>query len=156
MNTDNLKRCEVNRRQFLGRSAQQAAGVAAGVVGLTATTKASSSPNEKLGVGVIGVRNQGKLLAAELTKLGDVEVRSLCDIDETQFAPAAQAVMEQGGKAPSTERDFRRLLDDPSIDAVVIATPDHWHGSMTNLACLHRISWPKGSRCLTRRLEHLA
>lgn len=139
MNMNDSQHGEVNRRQFLGRSAQRAAGVAVGVVGLAATgvvrAGSNSSPNEKVGIGVIGVRNQGKLLAGELAKLGDVEVRSICDVDETQFAPASKAVTEQGAKAPATERDFRRLLDDPAIDAVMIATPDHWHAGMTIAAC---------------------
>ena len=143
MNTDEFKRREVNRRQFLGRSAQQAAGVAVGVVGLTAGVASGSvgrggSPNERVHVGVIGVRNQGRLLAGELAKLVDVEVKTLCDVDESQFAPAVQAVMEARGdstqKPPATERNFRRLLDDPSLAAVVIATPDHWHAPMTLLA----------------------
>ena len=135
MNTDDSKRREVNRRQFLGRSAQQ---VAVGVVGLSATAASamhSRSANDRVSIGVIGVRNQGKLLAGELAALKDVEIRSICDVDETQFAPTIHAVTELGRAAPSTERDFRRLLDDPTIDAVVIATPDHWHAEMTNLAC---------------------
>ena len=139
MNTDEFKRREVNRRQFLGRSAQQAAGVAVGVVGLAAGVASgsvgrSSSPNERVGVGIIGVRNQGRLLAGELAKLADVEVKSLCDVDESQFTPAVRAVVEAGQKEPTTEREFRRLLDDPSLAAVVIATPDHWHAPMTLLA----------------------
>ena len=135
MNTDDSKRREVNRRQFLGRSAQQ---VAVGVVGLSATAASamhSRSANDRVSIGVIGVRNQGKLLAGDLAALKDVEIRSICDVDETQFAPTIHAVTELGRAAPSTERDFRRLLDDPTIDAVVIATPDHWHAEMTNLAC---------------------
>ena len=138
MSFDPLNISAVNRRQFLGRSAQRAAGVAVGVVGLSAATSVIAegrSSNERLSVGVIGVRNQGKLLTAELAKLGDVEIRTLCDVDESQFAPAIHAATEAGQKAPSIEKDFRRLLDDSSIDAVIIATPDHWHASMTALAC---------------------
>jgi predicted dehydrogenase len=140
MNTDEFKRREVSRRQFLGRSAQQAAGVAVGVVGLTAgiasgSTTRSASPNERLGVGIIGVRNQGRLLAGEFAKLNDVDVRSVCDVDESQLAPAVRAVIETSEQVPETVRDFRQLLDDPQIDAVVIATPDHWHSAMTTLAC---------------------
>lgn len=137
MTADKLKHSEVNRRQFLGRSAQQAAGVAVGVVGLTAAAQAASgrSVNDKVSVGIIGVRNQGKLLTTELSRFDDVEVRSLCDVDETQFAPCVHLLNAAGRRAPTIERDFRKLLDDPAIDAVVVATPDHWHASMTTLAC---------------------
>ena len=142
MTSDDTKRRAVNRRQFLGRSAQRAAGVAVGVVGLTTTSNTAAisaasgrSANDQLRVGVIGVRNQGKLLSGELAKLGDVDICTLCDIDETQFAPAIHTVTDLGQRAPALERDFRRLLDDPMLDAVVIATPDHWHCEMTRLAC---------------------
>jgi hypothetical protein len=139
MNTDEFKRREVSRRQFLGRSAQQAAGVAVGVVGLTgvaaASAKSAESPNERLGFGVIGVRNQGRLIANELAQISGVEIRTLCDVDESQFAPAIREVVDAGQMPPTTVRDFRHLLDDPAIDAVVIATPDHWHATMATLAC---------------------
>ena len=138
MSVDKVQLSAVNRRQFLGRSAQRAAGVAAGVVGLSAAASAVAagrSANELLGIGVIGVRNQGKLLTSELAKLPEVEIRSICDIDETQFVPALRAATEAGRTTPSVERDFRRILDNPSIDAVVIATPDHLHAEMTKLAC---------------------
>jgi predicted dehydrogenase len=133
--SEEIPQREVSRRQFLGRSAQQ---VAVGVVGLSATVATAAVPrsaNDRIGIGVIGVRNQGKLLAGELAKLGDVEIRSLCDVDEAQFAPAIHAVTESGRPTPAIERDFRRLLDDSTIQAVVVATPDHWHTAMTNLAC---------------------
>ena len=138
MKFDEFKRREVSRRQFLGRSAQQAAGVAVGVVGLTGVAVASArtlnSPTERLGIGIIGVRNQGRLLAAGFAKLSGVEVRSLCDVDDSQFAPAIREVVDAGQKTPATVRDFRQMLDDPSIQAVAIATPDHWHATMASLA----------------------
>lgn len=139
MNTEEFKRREVSRRQFLGRSAQQAAGVAVGVVGLAGVASGSSrpgdSPNERFGIGVIGVRNQGRLLASEFARTSGVEVRTLCDVDESQFAPAIREVVDSGQKAPATVRDFRHILDDPAIHAVVIATPDHWHSTVAHLAC---------------------
>ena len=139
MSSDDVQQSAVNRRQFLGRSAQRAATVAVGVVGLSSATSVMASgrsANERLGIGVVGIRNQGKLLASELAKLGDVDIRSLCDIDQSLFAPAIHAVTEAGQKAPVVEREFRHLLDDPSLDAIVLAVPDHWHAEMTQLACL--------------------
>ena len=67
--------------------------------------------------------------------MSGVEVRTLCDVDECQFAPAIREVVDAGQRAPATVRDFRHILDDPGIDAVVIATPDHWHATMATLAC---------------------
>ncbi|MBM4074848.1 MAG: Gfo/Idh/MocA family oxidoreductase [Planctomycetes bacterium] len=136
MNVEEFKQREVSRRQFLGRSAQRAAGMAVGVVGLGSTVAAvglsqSGSPMSKIGLGIIGVRNQGRQIAGELLKIPDVEVRGLCDVDESQFAPSVRLIAESTSVSPTCVTDFRRLLDDPAIDAVVIATPDHWHVPMT-------------------------
>ena len=123
----------INRRQFLGSSAANAA-VAAGMVGLAGAV-AQASSGERLNIGCIGVRGYGRELATAFAGLPDAEVSVLCDIDEGVFAPAARNVAEIQGRAPRFEKDFRRLLDDPTLDAVVIATPDHWHALMTTLAC---------------------
>ena len=59
----------------------------------------------------------------------------LHDIDDAAFKKAVGAIESASGKAPRTEKDFRRLLDDKSIDAIAIATPDHWHALLTVLGC---------------------
>jgi predicted dehydrogenase len=136
MNVDQFLKHEVNRRQFLGSSAKNAAGVAVGMVGLAAAgASLKAAPSERVRVATIGVRNQGKVLATGLASLGDVEVVALCDVDESLRSAAMRALPETVGRAPRWESDFRRILDDRSIDAVVIATPDHWHAPMTILAC---------------------
>lgn len=114
----------VSRRQFLGRTAQNAAGLAAGIVGLAAT--AGAGIGEPVRLGVIGVRRQGKKLATEFAKLPGAAVVTLCDVDEAVLGRAVKDVTELGGAA-RPEGDFRRLLDDSRVDAVVIATPDHSH-----------------------------
>lgn len=135
MNLDEFIRAEGNRREFLGSSAKNAAGMAAGVVGLSGSVARASSPNDRVSVGVIGVRGQGRLLATGLAGLPEAAVTAVCDIDESVLQTAASEVAGIQGSAPRRERDFRRLLDDRSLDAVVIATPDHWHAPMTILAC---------------------
>lgn len=130
----------LNRRQFLGSSAKNAAGVAAGMVGLAATTTlaagaltSGSAPPVRLAI--IGIRNQGKELANGFASLAGARVTALCDVDESLFAAVGKSVETIQGVAPRVERDYRRLLDDPEIDAVVIATPDHWHAVMAVTAC---------------------
>ncbi|HET6324216.1 MAG TPA: Gfo/Idh/MocA family oxidoreductase [Planctomycetaceae bacterium] len=140
MNIDQFRKHEVSRRQFLGSSAKNAAGVAAGMVGLAASASLKAAPSERapaerVRVATIGVRNQGKTLAAGLASLPDVEVVALCDVDESLRPAAVRAVSDITGRVPRFESDFRRILDDRTIDAVVIATPDHWHAPMTILAC---------------------
>jgi predicted dehydrogenase len=137
MNVDDFLQRDLSRRQFLGRSAQKlSVGMAAGMVGLAgAASLAKDVPSERVGIGVIGVRNQGKALASGFARRPDAQVVSLCDVDEAVLAAAAQVVQHAQASAPRLERDFRQLLDDPQVDAVVIATPDHWHARMTELAC---------------------
>ena len=125
----------LNRRQFLGSSAQNAASVAAGVVSLSAAATLASSDTVPIRLGVIGVRNQGKELATSFASLAGARVTAVCDVDESLLPAVAKSVEQLQGSAPKLERDFRRLLDNSEIDAVVIATPDHWHAVMTILAC---------------------
>ncbi len=138
MNVDDFLKRAVNRRQFLGSSAKNAA-VAAGMVGLAGATAVAASSarataSERVRLATIGVRNQGKSLTSHLATLPDVEIVALCDVDES-LRPTAMSAVSEGRATPRWESDFRRILDDPSIDAVVIATPDHWHAAMTILAC---------------------
>ena len=105
------------------------------MVALSGTAAALTSPSERVRVGVIGVRSQGKRIAAALARMADVEVPVLCDVDDGIAAGAARHVGEIQPTTPRTVDDFRRLLDDSSLDAVAIATPDHWHAVMTIAAC---------------------
>ncbi len=124
----------LNRRQFLGNSAKGAAGVAAGIVGLSGGVGAAQA-SDRVRVAGIGIRSQGKDVISSLASLPDVDVVALCDVDESLFPAALKAVEASRGQQPRVEADFRRILDDPNIDAVVIATPDHWHALMTIMAC---------------------
>jgi predicted dehydrogenase len=67
--------------------------------------------------------------------LKEVEVVALCDLDTRRLPEAVEAVTKLQGRKPRTETDFRRLVDDPRIDALVVGTPDHWHAIPTIMAC---------------------
>ncbi len=134
MNVEDFLKREINRRQFLGKSAQNAAGVAVGVVGFSSGSRFGGL-KQRIRVGVIGVRNRGRLLASTLAAMPDVEVPVLCDVDKRVFRAACESVREAQGYVPRCVLDFRRVLDDHTLQAVVIATPDHWHAPMTVLAC---------------------
>jgi predicted dehydrogenase len=96
---------------------------------VAATRIASASANEKVRVGIIGLGGQGKAHLNSYLSLPDAEVAYLCDVDEKHLAQAAKT-------APSAKpvSDLRKILDDKSIDAVSIATPDHWHTPAALLA----------------------
>ena len=113
-----------DRREFLKRSAATAFVTAA-----TSSVARSAGPNEKLRVGVIGVGGQGKNHVKNWRSHDDVMLTYVCDVDETRLAEAAKLAPEANPVA-----DLRRILDDDSIDAVSIATPDHWHTPAALLA----------------------
>lgn len=114
----------MNRRYFLGTALAGAA-----------MSRKLVSANEKVIIAVIGVRGQGAGLTSRFADLPDVDVAYLCDVDERVFGRAAKAVEQKKQKAPKLVADLRKVLDDKSVDAVVIATPDHWHGPATIMAC---------------------
>ena len=119
----------MHRRQFLQST------VAAGALAATARAAERVAANDKVTVGMIGVRGRGRGLTDNFASLPDVDIAYLCDVDERVFGPALKSVEDSGGKKPKLVSDLRRLLDDKSIDAVVVATPDHWHAPATILAC---------------------
>lgn len=126
----------VNRREFLGNSARNAASVAAGVLSLgMAGGSRPSGPMEALQVGVIGLGEQGRDLALQLGKNPDVRVVAICDVDAHVLAAAQHDIMDQTGHRPAIVVPHEQLLTRSDVDAVVIATPDHWHAPMAVAAC---------------------
>jgi len=125
----------LTRRQFLSSTAQ--AGVALAGFSILESVRGAESPGGKIVVGVMGTSGRGSQLALDLTALPGVEVGYLCDVDEHKLTQAAASVKAKGkqASAPKTVRDFRRILDDKAVDALVIATPDHWHSPAAILAC---------------------
>jgi len=88
-------------------------------------------PSEKIVLGFIGVGGMGTGLVNTFKNFPDVEIAAVCDVYEPHLRRAQSAA----GGAPEAHHDFRKVLDRKDIDAVVIATPDHWHGITTILAC---------------------
>ena len=116
------------RRTFLKRTS-------AGVVAATALTSAAAearSANDKVVVGVIGCGGRGLHDAELFSKTPNVEVAYVCDVDSGRRGLAAKRF-----EIPSERSvdDLRRILDDKSVDAVLVATPDHWHSPASILAC---------------------
>ncbi len=124
-----------NRREFVKTSALGAVGITMGAVGFSAKSYAMiAGANDRIHVGVIGVRNQGTVHLASWCMLKDshnVQVRAVCDVDELLLAPAQKLVERQSGAQPTANWDLRAMLDDPEIHAVSIVTPNHWHALAT-------------------------
>lgn len=115
---------EVSRRGFLGRSA---------AVALAAPFAVNAAgANDKIAVGMIGLGIRGSLLLERLYSgsKDTATVSAICDAYTGNLAKAGARVATLGGNAPRTYGDYRELLQDKSIDAVIIATPEHLHCTM--------------------------
>jgi len=119
----------LNRRRFV----KQSVGAAAALTVLGGSRVLGA--NERIVVGVMGVGGRGTWLAEKFAARPDVAIACLCDPDSRRHKAAADAVEKAQGRAPKTVQDFRRMLEDKSVDAIVNATPDHWHALGTITAC---------------------
>jgi len=120
----------VNRRRFITTSA-----ATVGTLSALSAAGAADQPNEKIVVAVMGLRNRGKDLVGAFSGMDDVEVACLCEVDENVVGPAQKVLAGRKRREARVEKDIRRVLEDKNINAVVVATPDHWHALATVWAC---------------------
>ena len=127
----------VQRREFLKRIKATGLGMAAGVTVLSNACSVRANPaNDKIVLGLIGAGGRGIRLANGFLEREDCEVAFMADPDTGILGPRAERVAQrQGGRKPKCIDDLRKVLDDKSVDAVVIATPDHWHALATVWSC---------------------
>ncbi len=119
MNTD--------RRSFIKKTAVAAAAVSVA----PAVFSACASPGEKVNVGLIGCRSMGfNDLTSFLKEGNNVDCIGLCDVDAHILESRAADVEKATGQKPALYSDYRKLLENPDIHAVIIGTPDHWHAIM--------------------------
>ncbi len=119
----------LNRREFMKHTVGTAATVAA-----LPRAKVRGA-NDKIVIGVMGLGGRGTYLAETFAQRPDAEVAYLCDADTRRFARAREAVEEAQRRRPKRVQDFREALDDKDVDVIINATPDHWHGLGTIMAC---------------------
>jgi len=130
-----------NRREFLNRSKKTSLGLAAGVTVLADAASVRAAPAaDKVILAAVGAGGRGTMLATHpewgFLCRGDCHYAYICDPDSKRAAPRVKAFAEmQGGKEPELVEDLRKALDDKSVDAIVCATPDHWHALSTVWAC---------------------
>ena len=129
---------QITRRQFVATSLTAGAVIA---LSTRSSLQAAQSPGNKIVLAVAGVRTgspgssgRGMELIDKFTALPGVEFKYVIDVDRRYLAPAAAITEKKQGRAPKTETDFRRVLEDKEVDALLITTPDHWHAPMATLA----------------------
>ncbi len=132
---------QLNRRQFISQAGALSTGVAAGMAisGTTLSSQvgraASATSGDKLRLAVLGYGGRGNQLAQGFASRSDCEIVYLCDANQSRLDDRIKKIAEAQSKTPKTITDFRRALDDKSVDAIVVATPDHWHALMAIMGC---------------------
>ena len=126
----------VKRRDFIKQAAASSMGMGL-MTGGAPFILSNGSANEKVVVAIMGTNSRGSALAKGFAKLPGAEIAYICDVEDGALANG-MAAAEEGGqkKKPKAEKDIRKVLEDSSVDALVIAAPDHWHAPATILGCL--------------------
>ena len=127
----------INRRTFM-RVAATGAGL--GVLSQASVAAGVRAPSDMVRVGIMGVNGRGNALAQSFARIAGSEVTYICDVDSRAVTKTIAAVSESRNgsslqqRRPTGVTDVRRVLDDPDVDALVIAAPDHWHAPATIMA----------------------
>lgn len=117
------------RRKFLSASA-----AISSLSPIAANQDGAGEKPRPIRIGVMGL-SRGMDLAKDFAKIDNVEVAYLCDVDDARLTSAAKQFNDRFNATPKTVKDFRNILDDKSVDALICAAPNHWHGPATIMAC---------------------
>lgn len=115
----------VTRRRFIRQSGSLLAGAA--LSPLYGKAKGRVAAADRLQVALIGCKGMGFYNLTDHLKQPDIACVALCDVDENILRERAKTVQELTGKMPALYGDYRRVIDNPHVDIVIIGTPDHWH-----------------------------
>ncbi len=130
MNGEHSHSAAVSRRRFLQTTATAWAGIQ-----IVANPQRVFGANERVRVAVVGIRGRGGDHILGYQKLPNVEVAAICDVDQNEIAKRLKQFKDRNQKEPMAFEDLRKLLERPDIDAISIATPNHWHSLQGIWAC---------------------
>ncbi len=133
----------ISRREFMANTTATVTGAVA-AASLASCKSLQSVPsthgkiigaNDRINMAIIGIRSRGNADASGFAKIKGVRIKTICDIDENLWESRAKGLEAIQHSKPGAEYDMRRVFDDKDIDAVIIATPNHWHALATIWAC---------------------
>ena len=125
------------RREFIRDAGRFSMGLGALTLNpaLVKASKKNVSTSDKIRLGLIGARGRGFYVLKQALQQPETECVAICDIDETVINDRTAEIMKLQERKPASFKDFRKLLENPDLDAVIIGTPDHWHCLQTVYAC---------------------
>ncbi|RAJ10765.1 secreted protein [Chitinophaga skermanii] len=123
----------MQRRDFLKNSAVAGVG-AAGLTILNFPVFGKNAPSNKIVLGVMGVNSRGNWLAQVAAKLPGAEIGYICDVEDGAIDKGLKAVASSQEKKPQVIKDIRKLVEVKDVDAIIIASPDHWHAPAAIMA----------------------
>ena len=117
----------MKRRKFVQKSSVLGAGALLATNPLLQAVPRRISPNDKLQIGVIGCNGMGWSNTNSMLKMDDVDLLAICDVDQAAIDKRLDSYAKLRTNKPTVYGDYRELINNPEIDAVIIGTPDHWH-----------------------------
>jgi len=123
----------ISRRTFLKQTSAVAAGLS--TLGSAISARAAKGANDKVILAIIGCNGRGMDHINGHLSVPNVEIAYICDVDTRAVDKGIAAVLKKQERKPKGVKDLRQVLEDKEVDAVSIATPDHWHTPATVLAC---------------------
>jgi predicted dehydrogenase len=123
---------EPSRRNFVQRSSAATLG---SLVSAQSTQAAPVQPSDRVRVGIIGAGGRALSLINSFSSNASVDVVAIADLDANRLPKGLATAEKNQSRRPRGESDFRRLIDDDTLDVIVTGTPDHWHAIPTILAC---------------------
>jgi predicted dehydrogenase len=128
-----------SRRKFIKNVVAGSAVLAIG--GISSGMSAKSyrkiiGSNDRINVAMIGLNSRGTSMAGTFARQKDANIASVCDVDERAIPKAIKAATDiNPALTPRSDKDCRKVLEDKTIDAIYIATPDHWHAPLAIMGC---------------------
>lgn len=123
---------KTNRRTFVKQTSSALAGIS---VASALDPSRVLGANERMNVATIGVRNMGWSDTSGFLQTGRANIVAMCDVDSQLLGSKIEEAGKQQKSNPKAYSDFRKLLENDEVDAVIVATPDHWHGIIAVTAC---------------------
>jgi predicted dehydrogenase len=124
------------RRDFIKKAGLGTAALSIGAQGFSAKSYSRIiGANDHINMAVVGIKVRGDQLAGFISRQPNTDVIYICDVDDRCIAQGIATVSKLGKTAPKGEKDFRRALKVKDLDAIAVATPDHWHTPALILGC---------------------